>query len=159
MADFLGGIAHSSELVQAELTAMQKRVDKATIAAVKRVQTMTKTSVKGQMRGRPRWNHRGKSARTGPNVTIPELARNNPRSGGPGKLTGELIKSIKQSKRPRKTKDGYSGVVWSGGVGAATNLYKAKTEKIAPYFKPGVDKATPKMPAVWETAWGKAINK
>jgi hypothetical protein len=159
MADFLGGLAHSSELAQAELTAMQKRVDRATIAAVKRIQTLTKQSVQGQMRGRPRWNHRGKSARTGERVSLPELPRNSPRAGGPGKLTGELLRSIKKSKRPRKVADGYSGVVWSGGVGAATNLYKAKVEKTAPYFKPGIDKATPKMPAVWETAWGKAINK
>jgi hypothetical protein len=138
---------------------MQKRVDRATIAAVKRVQTVTKTSVKGQMRGRPRWNHRGKSARTGAKVVLPDLPRHMPRSGGPGKLTGALIQSIKASKRPRKLPAGYSGVVWSGGVGASTNLYKAKVEKIAPYFKPGIDKATPKMPAVWEVAWGKAINK
>jgi hypothetical protein len=159
MADFFGGIAHSSELAQSELTAMQKRVDKATIAAVKRVQTVTKTSVKGQMRGKPRWNHRGKSARTGERVSLPELPRHSPRSGGPGKMTGALFKSIRSSKRPRKVADGYSGVVWSGGVGAATNLYKAKVEGTAPYFKPGIAKATPKMAAVWEAAWGKAINK
>lgn len=158
MADFLGGLSHGADLAAAELAAMQKRVDRATIAAVKRVQTVTKTAVKGQMRGRPRWNHRGKSARTGDKVTLPEIPRHSPRSGGPGRMTGDLMKSISASKRPRKLPDGYSGVVWSSKAGA-TNLYKGKVEKTAPYFKPGIEKATPKMPAVWEVAWGKAINK
>jgi hypothetical protein len=152
------GFAGGFRECELEIEAIDKRVDLATAAAIKKVQSLTRTSIKGQMKGQPRWDHRGKSQRTGPGIKLEGRPRHSPRSGGPGKLSGALTSSIRASKKPRKAVGGYSGVVMSGGAGGPQNLYKRKVEGIAPYFKPGVDKATPKMPLVWNAAWAKATN-
>jgi hypothetical protein len=47
--------------------------------------------------------------------------------------------------------------VFAGGQQGYQNNYKAVTEGKYPYFAPGVKKATPKMPKVWEAAWAKAM--
>jgi hypothetical protein len=46
----------------------------------------------------------------------------------------------------------------AGGEGGFQNRYKATVEKTTPYFKPGVDKAKPKVRAMFEGSWAAAIN-
>jgi hypothetical protein len=157
--NWAGGLIKGGEATARELELMGKRVDKATKQALKKVQGLAARSIKGGMRGRPRWDHRGASSRTGDHINLdlsPHVAK---KSGGPGKLSGSLVQSIKASKRPRKVGTaGYSAVVMAGGRGGPQNLYKGKVEGTYPYFKPGIKKAEPKMPAVWNTAWAKATQ-
>ncbi|WBP87039.1 hypothetical protein [Kitasatospora cathayae] len=157
--NWASGFVKGGEDTAAELERMGKRVDKATKQALKKVQGLASRSIKSGMRGRPRWDHRGASSRTGEHINLglsPHVAK---KSGGPGKLTGSLVKSIKGSKRPRKVgAAGYSAVVMAGGKGGPQNLYKGKVEGTYPFFKPGVTKAEPKMPAVWNAAWAKATQ-
>jgi hypothetical protein len=63
------------------------------------------------------------------------------------------------SRKPRVTVEGASVAVFVGGAGGPQNLYKEKIEGKYPYFKPGINKATPKMPGIYEAAWAKAISK
>lgn len=146
---------HEAEIA---LAAMDKRVSLANAAALKKVVAKTATTIKGGMRGRPRWDHRGASQRTGPAVTLGLSPRHVSKSGGPGKLTGALSSSIRKSKKPRAVPGGFTAVVMSGGAGGPQNLYKGRVEANQPYFKPGVDKAAPKLPAIWEAAYAKATR-
>lgn len=154
------GARVTSERAIAELSLIQKRVDIGTAAGVRKVQAVTKRSIKAQMRGRPRWDQRGKSKRTGPEVKLGLTPHHVSKGGGPGKLSGALSNSIRSSKKPRPVAggEGFSGVVFSGGASGPQNLYKKKVEATAPYFKPGLEKAKPKMPIVWHEAWAKAMN-
>lgn len=159
MADSpFGGVRVSAREAQAALAAMDKRVDLATAAATKKASAKVVTTIKAQMRGRPRWDRRGRSDRTGAEVNLNLNPHRVTKAGGPGKLTGALSKSIRKSKKPRKTAEGYSVAVLSGSYGGPQNLYKGRVEANQPYFKPGVEKATPKLPAVWEAAWAKATQ-
>jgi hypothetical protein len=143
---------------EAELALMAKRVDLGTAAGVKKIQQVTKSSIKSGMRGRPRWDHRGASRRTGEAVNLRLNPPHVSKGGGPGKLSGSLAKSIRASKKPRPTEGGFSGVVMSGGAGGPQNLYKRQIESKYPYFVPGVNRAKPKMPAIWHAAWEKATQ-
>jgi hypothetical protein len=139
---------------------MDKRVDVATISALKKVTATARTSVRGQMRGRPRWDRRG-NGRGGPAVNLGLSPHGIKRSGGPGKLDGALVGAVKKSSKPRVLPGGNaSAVVFVGGKKATpqVNFYKGKTEDKFPYFAPGVKKAEAKMPAVWNAAWAKAIK-
>lgn len=113
------------------------------------------------MRGAPRWAHKGADRTTGaPAVNLDRTPDHIRRSGGPGQLTGSLYGSIRKSRKPRLTGVGsYSQVVMAGGKGGYQNRYKAEIESRYPFFKPGVDKATPKVRAIFEAAWGSAVNK
>jgi hypothetical protein len=153
-----GAVRIRARATHAALAAMDKRVDLATAAATKKASGKVVTTIKGQMRGRPRWDRRGKSKRTGPEINFdlsPHVVR---KGGGPGKLSGALSRSIRKSRKPRKNAEGYSMAVLAGGAGGPQNLYKGKVEAKQPYFKPGVEKAKPKLPAVWEAAWAKATR-
>jgi hypothetical protein len=159
MADSpFGAVRVSVREAQAALAAMDKRVDLATAAATKKASGRVVTSIKAQMRGRPRWDRRGRSSRTGEEVNLNLNPHHVTKGGGPGKLTGSLSRSIRKSRKPRKTAEGYSVAVLAGGAGGPQNLYKGKVEATQPYFKPGVNKAVPKLPAVWEAAWAKATQ-
>jgi hypothetical protein len=83
------------------------------------------------------------------------------RSGGPGRFTGTLNSAVRGSRKPRLEAEGvYSAVVFMGSkVAPVANIYKHRLEAKYPYFVPGVKSAEPKMPIVWEKAWGKAISK
>jgi hypothetical protein len=159
MADVIGGGVHGVKEVQAALVAMDKRVDVATISALKKVTAAARTSVRGQMRGRPRWDRRG-DGRGGPAVNLHLSPHVSKKRGGPGKLDGALVAAVKKSGKPRVLPAGASAVVFVGGAKATpqVNFYKGKTESKFPYFAPGVKKAEKKMPAVWNAAWAKAIK-
>jgi hypothetical protein len=158
MGEGFSAVVRGAGEINAELIAMDARVNVATVASIKKVQSLVKSRVKGKMRGRPRWDRRGRSSRTGAEVNLHLNPSHISKSGGPGKLSGALSNSIRASKKPRPVAGGYSGVVMAGARGGPQNLYKAKVEETAPYFKPGVEAAKPQMPAIWNAAWAKAIN-
>lgn len=144
---------------EAAVVAMHKRIDVATLKALKASQTVAKASVKSGMRGRPRWDHRGKSQRTGPDVSLRLTPHHVSKVGGPGKLTGRLAGAVGGIKRPEPLPEGgFKGGVGCGGKKSVTNMYRGITESRYPYMAPGIKKAEPKMTVAWHTAWAKAVR-
>lgn len=158
-----GGITAGARIsvgkAEAALTAIDRKVDLATTAALKKVTAQAAASVRSGMRGRPRWDRRGKSQRTGPEVNLNLSPHHVKKNGGPGRLSGSLSRYVKKSRNPRVEARGQTAVVFVGGSRTAVNLYKGLTEGRYPYFAPGIKKAEKKMPAVWSAAWAKATNK
>lgn len=138
------------------LKRMTRDVDLATIRALKTTQKIAKTSIRRKIKGRPRWDRRGKSSRTGAEVNLNLSPHVAPKGGGPGSLTGTLRRGIGGVRRPRRTLGGFKGGVGVGG--GVRNLYKKRVEGEFPYFKPGLDAAEPKMHAVWVEEWGRAVR-
>ncbi len=142
---------------QASLRAMDKRIDLATLRALKASQALAKRSIKSGLRGRPRWDHRGASARTGAAVSLHLSPRHVSKSGAPGRLTGTLARGVGGVRRPKPLPGGgFAGGVGVGG--GVRNLYKKRLEGQYPYFKPGLRKAEPKITAVFNGAWAKATR-
>lgn len=142
---------------QTSLAAMDRRIDAATVRAMRKVQNTAKTAIRSGMRGRPRWDHRGKSSRTGAAVDLRLTPAHVSKSGGPGRLTGTLSRGVGGVRRPKPLAGGgYQGGVGVGG--GVRNLYKKRIEQSYPYVRPGLRKAEPKMAAVWETTWGAAAR-
>jgi len=157
----VGAIVEGVGDVVEALEGMQARVDIATQAALKKVQAQAKTSIKSRMRGQARWNHRGQSKRfpDRPAITVRSSPEHISRGGGPGKMSGELQRSIRSSRKSRQVGRGtFNAVVMSGGLGGYQNIYKKWVEGKFPYFKPGIAAATPKMPRIWNEAWAKATS-
>jgi hypothetical protein len=160
MGDVIGGGVHGVKEVEAALAVMDKRVDAATLVALKKVTANARTRVRGQMNSRPRWDRRGNGP-GGPAVNLDLSPHGIKRSGGPGKLDGVLRDAVKKSRKPRVLpQHAASAVVFVGGAKAnpQVNWYKARTEAKFPYFAKGIKKAEAKMPAIWNTAWAKAIK-
>jgi hypothetical protein len=155
-----GGITvrvHGVREAQGALVAMDKRIDVATVKALKASQQLVKTSVRSGLRGRPRWDHRGRSTRTGDAVNLDLSPHHVSKSGGPGRLTGTLSRGVGGVRTPKPIPGGgFAGGVGVGG--GVRNLYKKRLEATYPYFKPGVRKAEPKITAVWNVAWAKATR-
>lgn len=141
----------------AAVQAMEKRIDLGTLAALKASQNLAKASIRQGLRGRPRWDHRGKSARTGESVKLNLKPHRVSKAGGPGRLTGKLYKGVGGVRKPKPLPGGgfQGGVGVGGGV---RNLYKKRLEGQFPYVKPGVKKAEPKMAAAWNAAYAKATR-
>jgi len=141
----------------AAVTAMDKRIDVGTLSALKASQNLAKASIRQGLRGRPRWDHRGKSSRTGEHISLNLSPHHVSKAGGPGRLTGKLYRGVGGVRKPKPLPaGGFQGGVGVGG--GVRNLYKKRLEDQYPYVKPGVKKAEPKMAAVWNTAWGKATR-
>ncbi|MET7982519.1 hypothetical protein [Streptomyces sp. NPDC005281] len=138
------------------LELMRRDVDLATIRALKATQALAKKSVRANLRGRPRWDHRGKSSRTGATVKLNLSPHHATKGGGPGRLTGTLSRGVGGVRRPRRTLAGYQGGVGVGG--GVRNLYKKRNEGLYPYFAPGIRRAEPLMSKVWFEAWGRAVR-
>jgi hypothetical protein len=160
MAEGFGGAVKGVREVSAVLSEMQVASNEGTRIALKKATSYTRTRIKGGMRGRPRWGHKGPDKVTGaPSVNLHRAPDHISRSGGPGVLSGNLQRSIRTSRRARPEGiGGWSQVVMAGGRGGYQNRYKGLIERDYPYFKPGVDKATPKVHAIFEGAWGAAVN-
>lgn len=144
---------------KAELKKISAEGDLATKAALNASAALVARSIKSRMRGKPRWNRRGASKRTGPEVDLggPE---HSPRGGGPGVFTGTLARGVRKSRRPRKTAGGFSAAVLMGSKDTKIrNIYKGITEERFPYWAPGVAAATPKVEATWEKAWQRVVDK
>lgn len=138
------------------IDAVSKQIDVATIAALKASQNLAKAKIKSGMRGRPRWDHRGASSRTGPAVALNLNPHHTSKGGGPGRLTGTLARGVGGVRKPIKIPGGFQGGVGVGG--GVRNLYKKLIEGQYPYVKPGLAKATPQMPAIWAKAWDKSVR-
>lgn len=163
--EVFGALVEGVKAVEAELVAMDKRVDLATVGALKKVQSLARARVRSRLRGRARWNHRGQGKGEWEFVHKVDINGGGSghvnRSGGPGRFTGTLNSAVRGSRKPRLEGEGvYSAVVFMGSkVAPVANVYKHRLEGKFPYFAPGVKSAEPKMPAVWEKAWAKAIFK
>lgn len=141
---------------RAEIHKLGLRSDAATIAGIKALQREAKKNVKSSMRGRPRWDHRGASERTGGDVSLNLSPHHASRSGGPGKLTGSLSRAVGGARRIKKR-----GPAWVGGVGVGgvnvTNLYKRKVEARYPFLAPGVKKTEGRAEEIVTAAWRRII--
>ncbi|MEW2302576.1 hypothetical protein AB0958_21830 [Streptomyces sp. NPDC006655] len=159
MGEF-GAVVKGVKEVSAKLGEMQVASNEGTRVALRKATSYTRSRIKGGMRGRPRWAHKGPDKATGaPGFNIHRAPDHVKRTGGPGVLTGDLQRSIRTSRKPRPEGVGkWSQVVMSGGKGGYQNRYKAKIEGEYPFFKPGVDKATPKVREFFVGAWAAATN-
>ncbi|RJQ68077.1 hypothetical protein D5S17_32765 [Pseudonocardiaceae bacterium YIM PH 21723] len=149
---------HGAEKLRADLTQMTRNADRATIAATKKVQNKVKAAVRKNLNGRPRWNHRGKSAIFAEQVNIPGAPRNSPRSGGPGKFTGDLRRGVGGRRRLVSLGGRVVGGVGVGGGGIPqNNLKKADLEDKYPFFAPGYRSVQTELPAIYAAAWEAAV--
>jgi hypothetical protein len=153
----VGSVVKGGAEVRSALVAMDLRVDVATVAGIKALQNDAKKNVRSRMRGRPRWDRRGTSPRTGVAVNLGLSPHHVTKSGGPGKLTGTLARAVGGKRRIEKR-----GVEWVGGVGVGginvTNLYRKQVEARYPYLEPGVKKTEGKAQVLVEAAWAKAVH-
>jgi hypothetical protein len=141
------------------VSALDKRINVASLKALKASQQVAKTSIKSKMRGRPRWDHRGKSERTGPDFSLHLTPHRVTKGGGPGKLTGRLYGAVGGVRRPKPLpRGGFAGGVGCGGTKSVTNNYRGYVESKYPYMKPGIKRAEPKMAVAWQKAWAKAVR-
>lgn len=158
MPDSVRVLVRGGSEVRKALTAMDLRVDAATVAALKAMQKEAKKNIRSRMRGRPRWDHRGASARTGESVDLNLSPHHVEKSGGPGRLTGMLSRHVGGLRRVKKR-----GPAWVGGVGVGggvTTLYRGKVEERYPFFKPGVEKTEEKAAAdLWAAEYEKALRR
>jgi hypothetical protein len=157
VADGITVVVRGTKEVRAALVRMDRQIDVATVRALKATQALAKKSIRSGMRGRPRWDHRGKSARTGPTVNLRLSPHHVTKGGGPGRLTGKLTRGVGGVRRPKPLPGGgfQGGVGVGGGV---RNLYKKRQEAKYPYVRPGIRKAEPKMAAVWQLHWERATR-
>ncbi|HWU23267.1 MAG TPA: hypothetical protein VN088_17140 [Nocardioides sp.] len=157
MVDGISVVVRGTKQVRADLTRMDRQIDLATLRALKATQALAKKSIRSGMRGRPRWDHRGNSARTGPTVSLNLTPHHVAKGGGPGRLTGTLTRGVGGVRKPKPLPGGgfQGGVGVGGGV---RNLYKKRIEGRYPYVQPGVRKAEPKMAAVWAASWQRATR-
>ncbi len=144
--------------VRSELRKIDLKVDLATLAALKKMQSVAKKNIRSRLRGRPRWDRRGASGRTGAEVNLnlsPHMVR---KGGGPGRLTGTLSRGVGGVKKPKPIPGGG----FKGGVGVGirvTNLYKRQLEEKYPYFYPAIKKTELEAGPIWEAAYSKAIHR
>jgi len=158
MPDFISLTMHGVDRFQTTTKEIERNVDFATVKALKAQQNLVKREVRKNIKGAPRWTERGKSRVYQKTVRLaPGGNTNNPRSGGPGKFSGALLGGLGGVRRPRKIGKWLTGGVGIGGK--VNNLKKHELERKFPFFKPAVEKAEPKMPAVYQKAWGKAVER
>jgi hypothetical protein len=139
-----------------ETEAIEARVNKATVMAVKENQRILKLAIRRKLRGAPRWNQRGAVGKS-PAINVGG-PRHRPRSGPPGRLTGALYKGVGGRRRPLLRPGGV--VIGGVGIGGNINLLKkGKLEEEFPFFKPAVQETEPKMARAYEKGWDKAVNK
>lgn len=140
-----------------ELGAIPDRANRAVATAIRKVERKIVTSVRKQMGGTPRWNHRGRSRVYSQPVNLggPEHA---PRGGGPGVFTGKLRRGVGGS---RPTTLGHTTTAWVGIGGAKmqeNNLKKGRLEQRYPFFEPGVKAAGDLLP-IYEAELAAALKR
>lgn len=157
MAEGITVAVRGAKEARAAVVRMDRQIDLATVRALKATQALAKKKIRSGMRGRPRWDHRGASARTGPTVNLNLSPHHTTKGGGPGRLTGKLYKGVGGVRKPKPLPGGgfQGGVGVGGGV---RNLYKKRIEGQYPYVRPGIRKAEPQMSAVWVREWGRATR-
>jgi hypothetical protein len=135
-----------------ELERVERR---ATVYAIRKAQNVLKTEVRRNLRGAPRWGHRGTSRIYSEPVN--KGFGNKPRSGPPGRFSGALYKGIGSKRRINKVGKNYVGGVGIGG--AVNNLKKGRLEADLPYFAPAYRTALPKMRSIYLDKWGEGLRK
>ena len=138
---------------------MEVKVAKATTGALRANQNLIKTNVRRNLRNPPRWTQRGHSPKYGtPAFKVSDKQENNPRSGGPGRLTGDLYEGIRSKRTPRiDAKGQVSG--WVGVRNRVNNPFKARLEQKYPYFAPAVETSAPLMRETYAKGWTKSMSK
>lgn len=141
-----------------EFGAIPDRANRAVAAAIRKVERKIVTSVRANINGKPRWNHRGRSRVYAEPVNLggPE---HSPRGGGPGVFTGKLRKGVGGS---RPVTLGNTTSAWVGVGGARlneNNLKKGRLEQKYPYFEPGVRAAEGGLTGIYESALDAALKR
>jgi hypothetical protein len=141
-----------------EFNAIPDRANRAVATAIRKVERKIVTSVRANMNGKPRWNHRGRSRVYAEPVNLggPE---HSPRGGGPGVFTGKLRKGVGGS---RPVTLGNTTSAWVGVGGARlneNNLKKGRLEQKYPYFEPGVRAAEGGLTGIYESALDAALKR
>jgi hypothetical protein len=153
----MGMVISGAREAAAEFGAIPDRANRAIAAAVRTVERKIVTSVRKQMGGKPRWNHRGRSRVYGEPVDLPGPAHS-PRAGGPGVFTGRLRRGVGGSKPSTL---GNTTTAWVGIGGARmaeNNLKKGRLEREYPFFEPGV-KAAGDLRPIYEEALSAALKR
>lgn len=154
----LGFAIKGVRAVQAEMRAIEVAEVYATKAGIKRAQQRIKTEVRRDLRGAPRWGHRGKSSVYAEDVDLG--FHNHPRGGPIGKFTGDYYRGVGGKKRILLEGDGmYVGGVGIGGSKIPQNNFKRRWEVKYPTFGPAVDRASGEILSLYSFAWAKAWNK
>jgi hypothetical protein len=156
----INSILHGAKEVTHEFGRMAVRVDRATVAATRAVQRKLIRSIKGELKGPPRWNHRGRSRVYPTSVTLSGQPVHASRGGPPGKFTGDLIRGVGGKKNLASIGGRVTGGVGVGGGRIPqNNLKKRKLEEKYPYFEPAVRKVEPELAVVYSEAWAKALAR
>lgn len=151
-------VMKGARLVQAEMRAMQAAEIAATKAGIKRSQRRIATEVRRDLRGEPRWGHRGRSSVYAEPVDLG--FHNHPRGGPIGKFTGDYIRGVGGKKRIKLDGDGmYVGGVGIGGSKIPQNNFKKRWEAKYPTFGPAVDRVSGELYHYYAFAWSKAWNR
>jgi len=165
---FVSALVRATDTKKA-LNDIDKKVKKATMAGVRENQNVIKKNIRRKLRGKPRWGRRGPSTKYGlPAYEIEGFPKTKdskgrnvahaPRSGPPGKFSGDLYAGVKSRRIPKwMGEEGVMGWVKIGN--RANNVKKGKLEKDFPYFAPAVEESQPEVKATFEKGWSKAITK
>ncbi|GIG57400.1 hypothetical protein Lfu02_17720 [Longispora fulva] len=157
MPDEFSALFKGIENLERALDKQTARVDRATLAATKANQARVKRGVKQRLRGRPRWDHRGRSRPTPEPVDLHLSPPHVERSGGPGRFTGALFSGISSRSTPKRQGVDWVGAVWvRGGI---RNFYKRKLEAKFPYFKPALDASLVVLRETWVKAWDRSMSR
>lgn len=158
--EFVRVAARGIHEAKTELRKMDVKADAAAVAGLKAIQSYGVKMVRSKLRGRPRWDIRGRSRIWSEpvNLGLYGASHNNPRAGAPGRFTGVLAKSVGQVKRPKRTALGtYKGGVGIGGM--ANNPRKGKLERDFPFFAPAMKQVETAALPMWEKAVRKSIER
>lgn len=154
-------VLHGANEVIGELGKIGVRVDRATVTATRAVQRKLVSSIRSELNGPPRWNHRGRSRVYPTSVTLTGQPVHASRGGPPGKFTGDLRRGVGGKKSLASIGGHVTGGVGIGGSRALAqnNLKKGQLEAKFPFFGPAVRRVEPELAAVYDAAWTKALAR
>lgn len=142
-----------------KFAAMERAGERAVVSAVRKCERTIVTSIRKQLGGEPRWGYRGKSDVY--SESVKKGFRHRPRSGPPGKFTGDLRKGIGGRKKiPVIAGEAHGGVGVGGPKRLRQNNFKKNTlERRFPYVRPGFEAVKDQLPAHFSAAIDAALTK
>lgn len=144
-----------SELI-ARMRAAPEAVNLATRSATIAGSQIAVAEVRSNLRGSPRWGHRGRSRIYREGITV-SSAKGDGGSGPPGKLSGDLLRGVGYKRVP-VTRGGI--VVGGVGIGkTVNNLKKRYLEENFPFFHSSIEAVEHDIFAVYEHAWAEALRR
>lgn len=158
MTDEITVVVRGAKGAIGNITKLEAAISASSKTATNAVSRKMRTQIRRNLNGKPRWNHRGAGQGLG-SITVAG-PKHTPRSGGPGKLTGELREGV-GIRKPKLRGAGQ----WVGGVGVGgkqdhrRNFLKRPLEARYPFFWPGVQKVAPQAEAIYAAAWAKAAKR